>query len=114
VSAALVSSSATRTEAMRTVFLPQQLPLHAEDGVDNLLLLASHGDEASGQFLGVCGGRVARWESRVLRRRQSGRDVSRRVEIRQVHVREGDSSGGQLACGFVSLGGSRRVCCGED
>jgi hypothetical protein len=35
---------------MRTVFFPQQLPLHAKDGVDDLLLLARHDEEAPGQL----------------------------------------------------------------
>jgi hypothetical protein len=47
---------------MRTVFLPQQLPLHAKYGIDDLLLLASHDDEASGQFL--YGG--AWWTCRIV------------------------------------------------
>ena len=33
-------------ETRPTVFLSQELPLHAKDGVDNLLLLARHGEEA--------------------------------------------------------------------
>jgi hypothetical protein len=40
-----------RRQAMRTVFLPQQLSFHAKDGVDDLLLLTRHDDEASSQSL---------------------------------------------------------------
>jgi hypothetical protein len=64
-----VSLSAVRTEAMRTVFLPQQLPLHAKDGIDYLLLLASHDDEALARSrVAVRGGRVYGGKGRVLRR----------------------------------------------
>jgi hypothetical protein len=44
-------ANAPKTEQGRiTVFLPQQLPFHAEYGIDDLLLLASHGEKASGQL----------------------------------------------------------------
>jgi hypothetical protein len=54
---------------MRTVFLPQQLPLHAKDGVDYLLLLASHDDDTLARSrVAVRGGRVNGGKGRVLRR----------------------------------------------
>jgi hypothetical protein len=57
MSAAQVSLSAMGMEAAApTVIAPQELPLHAEDGIDDLLLLACHGEEAAGQL-----GRGRRW-----------------------------------------------------
>jgi hypothetical protein len=44
-------ANAPKTEQGKfTAFLPQQLSLHAEDRIDDLLLLASHGEKASGQL----------------------------------------------------------------
>jgi hypothetical protein len=60
VRCAHVSLSAMRIEVAPTVVAPQELSLHAEDGIDDLLLLACHDDKAPGRFAEVPGGWACR------------------------------------------------------
>jgi hypothetical protein len=46
----IVSWSAKAAQSIFTVVFSQQFPFHAEDSVDDLLLLAGHYDEASSQL----------------------------------------------------------------